>query len=114
MVSGFFVFVLADEFWVQPTQFDAGVVGRELPVDTIRVGVSVPLPGRRLCQTVSILNSAGETLPSQRTEFAFGDVLPTAMLGSVVDLQTLRDPPGFLRRKGFVERNAASAYSGYP
>jgi len=35
---------------------------------------------------------------------AFGDVQPTAMLGRVVDLQTLGEPPGFLRRKRFIER----------
>jgi len=39
-------------------QFDAGVVGLELPVDAIRVGVSIALPGSNLLgQTVSLGSS---------------------------------------------------------
>ena len=99
------MFVLADEFWVQATQFDAGVVGCELPVDVIRSAVPLALPSSNLLrQTAPVIDSAGEALPPQHAEFAFGDVQPTAMLGRVVDLQTLREPPGFLRRKRFVER----------
>ena len=38
------MFVLADKIGIQPTQLDAGVVGRKLPVDLIGARIPVAFP----------------------------------------------------------------------
>jgi len=101
----FFVFVLADEFGVESAQFDAGVGGRELPVDVFHVCVPVAFPGGNLVrQSLSVVDSPGQTLSPQHTVFAFGNIQPTAVLRRVMNIEPFGKPSGFLRSKCFVER----------
>ena len=77
------------------TEFDAGVVRGELPVDLPLIIVGRGLPGSKLgVQDVEVVDAAVEALPGQAGEFDLGDVQPGAVLGRVVDLQPLGEGAG--------------------
>ncbi len=77
------------------TEFDAGVVRGELPVDLPLIIVGRGLPGSKLgVQDVEVVDAAVEALPGQPGEFDLGDVQPGAVLGRVVDLQPLGEGAG--------------------
>ena len=92
------MFILANELRVQTTQFDAGVIGREPPVDLRSTNVAISFPsGNLVRQALPVVDSARQALPSEHTQFAFGNVQPASMFRRVMNLQTFRQPP---RRKG--------------
>ena len=71
-------------------QFDACVVGGELPVHLTPVGVGGVLPGWEFgVEDVEVADPAIEALPGQRGEFALGDVEPRPVFGRVMDLEAL-------------------------
>ncbi|WP_327276861.1 cupin domain-containing protein [Streptomyces sp. NBC_01224] len=64
-------------FGIEVAQFDACVVGGELPVHVALFGVGGVLPGREFgVEDVEVADPAVETLPGQRGEFDLGDVEP--------------------------------------
>ncbi len=75
--------------WVKAFEFDAGIMRRKLPVNPFlgRVAPLFPLFGF-LCERLHIWDPAIQALQGEGTELALGDIEPTAMLGSMVDLQT--------------------------
>lgn len=71
-------------------EFDACVVGGEVPVDLALVGVGGVLPGGELdVEDLKVSDAALEALAGQRGELDLGDVQPGAVFGGVVDLQAL-------------------------
>ena len=85
-----------------------GIPGVELPVDGGSGGVAfldqgLDFPPQRVL--------VGEPLPQagagQHAELDFRHVQPTAVLGRVVELQPLGNPPGLWRWKGLVQRRRA-------
>ena len=72
-------------------KFDAGVCGCKVPVGLGMFGVAVVfLGGDFVNQRRFVGNAAVEALRGQDAEFGFGEVKPTAMLGSVVPPEKLR------------------------
>ena len=69
------MFILANELRIQTTQFDAGVIGRELPVDLGGTNVAIAFPsGNLVRQALPVVGPARQALPSEHAQFAFGDV----------------------------------------
>ena len=99
------MFILTDELRIQTTQFDASVIGRELPVDLGRTKVAIVFPRRSLIrQTLAVVDSTRQTLPPKYAQLAFGNVQPASVLRRVMNLQTLRQSPGFARSERFIKR----------
>jgi len=91
------VFILANELRVQTAQFDAGVIGRELPVDVGGTKVAVGFPsGNLVRQALPVVDPARQALPSEHTQFAFGDVQPASVFRRVMNLQAFRQSPASL------------------
>ena len=89
-------------------EFDAGVCGCKVPVGPGMLGVAVRFPGGDFVnQRRFVGNAAVEALRAQNAEFGFGEVEPTAVLGSVVPFEALRQAAGFGGRKGLVKRSRA-------
>jgi len=89
-------------------EFDAGVCGRKVPVGLGMLGVAVAFPGGDFVnQRLLVGNAAVEALRGQDAEFGFGEVEPTAVLGSVVPFEALREAAGFGGRKRLVQRSRA-------
>ena len=89
-------------------KFVSGILGVELPVDG-GLG-SVALPDQGLDGSPKGL-LIGESLPQaaagQYAELDFRHVQPTAVLGGVVKLQSFRNPTGFRRWEGLIQRRRA-------
>ena len=67
---------------IVPFEFDAGVVGCELPIGLGVVLVSMALPsGDFFFQSRLVGNASAQALSRQNGEFGFGHVEPTSMLG---------------------------------
>src|SRR5688572_5187098 len=91
--------------WIEMFETDSGISGRESPVHLAACGVAVRFPGRNLPRQVGqVWNALVQALPSQHAQFDLRHVQPTPVLGCVMQLQLLRQPPGLLRRKGFIQR----------
>ena len=76
-----------------------------MPINPLLRRVAPGFPGLGfLTQGVEVGYPTIQALPGEDTEFPFGDIEPTAMLGGVVNLQALRQASGRVRGEGFVER----------
>ena len=76
------------DFRVNRLQFRSGVVDLHLPIDAALRGVDVGGPSvgfRTQCRHVGE-SAARDALAGQGTQFVFGDVQPTAVLGRVAEL----------------------------
>ncbi len=76
-------------------QFDARVFGGELLLDRGRVGVPRFLP----CRNLAAERLPARDAPAQHADSAFGDVQPGAVFRHMMNLETLADPVGLLRRE---------------
>lgn len=66
-------------------EFDAGVVGGEVPPDLALIGIGLPLQGSEFgAQGLEALDAPVQTLTGQHRELDLGDVEPRAVFGSVV------------------------------
>ena len=90
---------------VQSLQFCSSVVDFELPIDRALFGVGLVGPDSDLGlkQRQFADAAARQTLAVETTEFAFGDVQPTAVFGGVVKLDLVQNPTRLLRPEGLVE-----------
>src|SRR5438045_971284 len=90
---------------VQQSQFGAGVVDFELPVYPALFGIRFVRPdpdfGLQYCQFADA--AVTQALARQATQFAFGDVQPTAMLRRVAKVDPLDIGPRQLGRERRVE-----------
>src|SRR5271156_3372881 len=82
---------------VEPLEFDAGVVGRELPIGFGVMLVSMGLPSGDLSfEGWLVGNAAIQALAGQDGEFGFGHVEPASVFGRVMPLETLGEAASFL------------------
>ncbi|UOT08426.1 MULTISPECIES: hypothetical protein [Rhodococcus] len=89
-------------------EFDAGVVGGEVPLDLALIGVGLSLPGGEFgVEDSEVLDVPVQVLAGQRGELDLGDVEPRAVFGGVVDLEPLRERERLGRLEGLVERSDA-------
>ena len=89
---------------VKMQEFDAGILGRELPVHGHAQGVAVLHPGLDLgSQHGLAFDALVQALRGQGRELDFGNVEPAAVLGCVVPLQPRRGASRLGRGKGLVE-----------
>lgn len=96
-------------------EFDAGVVGAEVPLDLALIGVGLSLPGGEFgAQGLEVLDAPVQTLADQHRELDLGDVEPRAVFGGVVDLESLRERERLGRLEGLVERSDAMGARGCP
>src|SRR3974390_3347910 len=73
------------ETGVQPFQFDAGVLGRELPVGFGVMVVSMALPGRGFfLEGLFVGDAAAQALGGENGEFGLGHVEPASVLWRVM------------------------------
>jgi hypothetical protein len=94
--------------WVEALELDAGVVGCEAPVDLGAESVSLPLVGSDLLlEGLDVRYPTVEALAAEHREFDLGDVEPTAVLGSQVDLELVAEALGLGGWEGFVERGGS-------
>jgi hypothetical protein len=75
--------------WVKALEFDAGILGRELPINAFlgRIALLFPLC-RFLYERLQIWDPPIQALQGQCTEFDLSNIEPTAMLGGMMDFQT--------------------------
>ena len=94
-------------YWVEPLQFDPGLLDGELPVNGPLLGVCSLSPGSDLrLQSRDVTHAATRhALAGQAAQFAFRHVQPTAVLGSVDKVNPPNVFAGFLGWKCFVERS---------
>ena len=86
-------------------EFDAGVIGCELPVGFGVMGIAFSLPcGDLANENLFVGDAATETLRRENGEFGFRHIEPTAVLWRVMPFETLDEPPCFGGGKSFVER----------
>ena len=96
-------------------EFDAGVVGGEVPLDLALIGVGLSLPGGEFgVECLEVVDAPVQALAGQHGEFDLGDVEPRAVLGGVVDLEPLRERERLGRLEGLVERSDAVSARGCP
>ncbi|UJW30883.1 hypothetical protein L3Q67_20155 [Saccharothrix sp. AJ9571] len=96
-------------------EFDACVVGGELPADLALLGVDGVLPGGEFgVEGVDVADAAVEALATECGEFDLGDVEPGSVFGGVVDLQALGQGEGLVGFEGLVERGDAVGARGCP
>jgi hypothetical protein len=70
-------------------EFDARVVGSELPICFGVVFVSIGFPrGDLLDERGSVRNAAVEALRRENAEFGFGEVEPAAVCGRIMPFET--------------------------
>src|ERR1700690_842336 len=86
-------------------EFDAGVIGCELPVGLGVVFVSIGLPGSDfVLELLSVGNASIETLRRENGEFGFRHIEPTAVLWRVMPFELLDETSCFVWRKSLVQR----------
>src|ERR1700730_19288584 len=86
-------------------EFDAGVVGRELPVGFGVMGIAISFPcGDLVDEDFLIGDAAVETLRRENGEFGLGHIEPTAVLWRVMPFEPLDEPSCFICRKSLVPR----------
>jgi hypothetical protein len=87
-------------------QFVAGSVGRKLPGDgtALAIAPQFNLVDAR-AQLPHAFHSARQARTLENADLDLGHVQPTAVFWGVVELHALQDAPGFLWRKGFIERS---------
>ena len=82
----------------------ACVAGGEMPVHLPLVGVGGVLPcGEFGIEDVEVVDASAQALPGERGELDLCDVEPGAVFRGVMDLESLREGPGFGRRERLVE-----------
>jgi len=68
-------------------EFDAGIIGGEVPVDGVNTGVPPFCPGGHGLTHCRLIGKAlPEALSRHHAQFHLRHIQPTAMFGSVVDL----------------------------
>ena len=88
-------------------ELDARVGGRKLPVDRGLLRVATGCPGGDFGgQEVAVGDAPTQALSGEDAQLNLGDIQPVAVLGRLVQLQISPQPPGFVRREGFVQRRA--------
>src|SRR5260370_22245515 len=91
---------------IEAFEFDARISSTELPVRGADSLIAMILPALDLLtQFFHGGNVVRQALPRQDTQFNLGNIQPTCMLGSVMNLQTIGQGFGLLRRKNLVERS---------
>lgn len=91
---------------IETFQFDARIRCAELPVDGTDALIAMLLPTLDLlAKLLNCGNVVGQTLPRQHTQFDLGNIEPARMLRGIVDLQTVDQGFGLLRRKHFIKRS---------
>src|SRR3974390_1003068 len=86
-------------------EFDAGVIGRELPIGFGVMGIAVSLPcGDLTVEELFVGDAAGKTLRRKNGEFGFRHIEPTAVLWRIMPFEPLDEPSCFVWRKSLVQR----------
>src|SRR5580658_11229082 len=86
-------------------EFDAGVIGRELPVGFGVMGIAVSLPsGDLVDEDLLVRNAAVEALRRENGKFGFRHIEPTAVLWRVMPFEPLDETSCFVWRKSLVQR----------
>ncbi len=87
-------------------ELGAGVFCHQLSVYLPLTSLAVACPRKHLAdQSCDARGTGPKALPRQDTQFTFGTVEPTAMLGRGVNLQPLGPASRLFRRKDFVPRS---------
>jgi len=90
-------------------EFFACIGDAKGPVDLCPGFVALLFPRGNLCyQFLRRRQSAIQTLPAQHAKLHFRHVQPTAVLGRVMQLQPLGDPPCLFRLSKTTRINAAA------
>jgi hypothetical protein len=86
-------------------EFDAGVLGRELPVGFGVMGIAIRLPsGNLVDEDLLVRDAAVETLRRENGEFGLRHIEPTAVLWRVMPFEPLDETSCFVWRKSLVQR----------
>ena len=86
-------------------EFDAGVIGRELPVGFGVMGIAVSLPcGNVVDEDLLVGDAAVEALRRENGEFRFRHIEPTAVLWRGMPFEPLDEPSCLVWRKSLVQR----------
>jgi transposase-like protein len=90
---------------VEVLELDAGILGREAPVDPTTGAVAGRLPRRDLpLQRRPVAQAPVQALPGQHGQLDLGHVQPAAVPGGVVQLQPVGQPPGLGRWERRIQR----------
>ena len=85
-------------------QLTSRILGSESPVYPGTGAVPVCFQGLDFpFESVFIRDTAVQTLPAEHAQFHLRHIKPTAMFGSVVELQLLKDSPGLGWFEGLVQ-----------
>ena len=75
----------------------------ETPMDFALLLVASCFPGTAcVAPPLGVVQTAVEALTLSNAAFDFRHVKPTGVLGGVVELQTVQQASGFMRRKGLI------------
>ena len=89
---------------VKSPEFRACIVGGESPIHFAFGDVATDFPCVNLAgQVFAILHPPVEALAAENSQFCFGHVEPTAMLGRVVDFELRQNALGFRGSESFIE-----------
>ena len=92
-------------YWIKWYRLYFGISGLEVPLYFSCILIVLHFPcGQFSFKSVNCIYTAWQTLACHYIKFNFLHIKPTSMFGSVVNFQTLYDPPCLSRRKGFVQR----------
>ena len=90
---------------VKPFELDAGILGRELPVDFGLKVVAATLPGGDLASHgLDAVDAPVQALADHDVDFDLGHVQPAAMLGRVDKLEAIPQRLGLLGGKRLIQR----------
>src|SRR5919199_6142952 len=90
--------------WVEFTELDAGVRGRELPIGFDSGGIAPAPPSVDMALERCLVAHPVRQIGAEGAQLDFGHIQPRAVLGRVMDLETVGDALGLLGRERLVER----------
>ncbi len=85
-------------------EFDASVIGRELPIGFGVMGIAVSFPSGDLTdEDLLVDDAASKTLRRKNREFGFRHIEPTAVLWRIMPFEPLDEPSCLVWRKSLVQ-----------
>ena len=90
--------------WIEFFEFMPGDSDSKTPMDFDLLFVAPFFPRADLAtQHISVVQPATKALSRQHTNFDFRHVEPTGVLGRVMELQAVEQPPRFIRGKCLIQ-----------
>jgi len=106
-------------YGIETLQFNPSIFGSKLPIALTRESISTVFPSHNFrVQRFFVRDTAIKTLTGQNTQFNLGNIQPTAMRMSVMELKLVENAPCLSRGEGLSSDNgigeSSDTFVGFP